>query len=638
MRRLLPILFWLLFPTLAAWGDERILAFDSEILVLEDGSMQVTETIQVRAEGRQIRQGIYRDFPTDYTDRYGNRYRVDFEVLEVRRDGAAEGYFSRPQGNGVRTYLGRKGSFLAPGDYRYQMTYRTNRQLGFFPEHDELYWNVTGNGWEFPIDRVTARVLLPVEIPISVLAAEGYTGPQGSQGQDYRSRIEKPGEVSFATTRPLAAREGLTIVVSWPKGYLAAPTLQDQAADLLRDNRAWLVAVVGLLLTTSYYLLVWLRVGRDPRAGVVIPRYLPPKNFSPASSRFIRRMGYDHKAFTVALINLAVKGLVRIREAADGFSLERTAQPAQELAAGEKALLKALFAGQLNEPAGVLKLERANHRQLRKALQAHKTSLRRDYEKRFFVSNRGWLLPGLLLSLLIYGLVLLNLGGERMAIGGFMSAWLGGWTLGVLMLLRKLLVAWRRARGGLEVFGALVLSAFALPFIGGELAGIYLLATQASPALPVVLLLTIGLNLLFYQLLKAPTLAGRILLDQLAGFRDYLAVAERDELNLRNPPDKTPQLFEAYLPYALALDVEQPWADKFSAMLADLGSQGQTYRPGWYQGDRWRTGDLGAFAGSLGSSLSSAVSSSSTAPGSSSGSGGGGSSGGGGGGGGGGGW
>jgi len=646
-RLLIMLVALLLLSVSVAPAEERILSFDSEIVVLQDGSQQVTETIRVRAEGEQIRQGIYRDFPTDYRDRLGNRYRVGFEVLGVKRDGQTENYFTQQQGNGVRTYMGRKGVILPPGNYQYQLSYRTDRQLGFFTGHDELYWNVTGNGWDFPIDRVSARVLLPEGIPSAGLQADGYTGPFGSQGQDYRASIDYTGEVSFATTRPLGPREGLTIVVTWPKGYVLEPTQSEQVAALLHDNHIWLIALAGLLVTLAYYLLAWARVGRDPEAGVIIPHYEPPKGFSPASTRYIRQMGYDHKAFTAALVNLAVKGLLQIREDDDGFSVERTGKPPLELAAGEKALLKGLFpqhmAGQgerkIYGPVATVKLEKKNHAKLQKALKLHKAALRRDYDKRFFLTNRGWLVPGLLLSLLAYGSALFSLaGGERLEIGAFMSVWLSGWSVGVVLLLRRVWAAWKGVRSGLGIFGALFISAFAMPFVAGELVGLFVLATQASPALPLLLMLALGLNFLFYQLLKAPTRAGRFLLDRVEGFRLYLDVAEKDELNLRHPPEKTPELFEAYLPFALALDVEQNWAERFAELFASLGREGEEGRPGWYHGQHWQHGNLGGFAGSLGSSLSSAVSSSSTAPGSASGSAGGGSSGGGGGGGGGGGW
>ena len=111
-------------------AEERILSYHSDIEIFSDSSMQVTETIRVRSEKKKIKRGIYRDFPTDYKDRFGNRYRVGFEVVKVTRDGKPDGWHSKTQGKGVRVYMGRKDDYLDRGDYTYDLTYRTNRQLG----------------------------------------------------------------------------------------------------------------------------------------------------------------------------------------------------------------------------------------------------------------------------------------------------------------------------------------------------------------------------------------------------------------------------------------------------------------------------------------------------------------------------
>jgi uncharacterized membrane protein len=144
-------------------------------------------------------------------------------------------------------------------------------------------------------------------------------------------------------------------------------------------------------------------------------------------------------------------------------------------------------------------------------------------------------------------------------------------------------------------------------------------------------------NGLFGWLLKAPTPQGQVAMDHIRGFKMYLEVAEGEELKrvTAPPPPMTPELFESYLPAALALGVEQKWAERFASVL-DI--QAPNYQPGWYSGPGFSTRHLGAFSSQLGSSLTSAISSSSTPPGAKSGSGGGGRSGGGGGGGGGGGW
>ncbi|OOZ36456.1 DUF2207 domain-containing protein [Solemya velesiana gill symbiont] len=108
---------FLLLLSCSVHADERILDYFSDILVQPNGSMIVEETIQVRAEGKQIKRGIYRDFPTDYEDRLGNDYRVGFELLEVRRDGQPEPHHTERISNGVRIYAGRKDLFLKQGVY-----------------------------------------------------------------------------------------------------------------------------------------------------------------------------------------------------------------------------------------------------------------------------------------------------------------------------------------------------------------------------------------------------------------------------------------------------------------------------------------------------------------------------------------
>ena len=431
-----------------ARADERILDYHSDIEVFADGSMQVTETIRVRAEKQEIKRGIYRDFPTDYRDRLGNRYRVGFEVVDVGRDGRAEDWHTQPIANGVRVYVGNKNVYLDSGDYTYALTYRTNRQLGFFDDHDELYWNVTGNFWSFPIDQASARVVLPEGVPAEQLAAEAYTGAMGAQGSDYRASVGYDGSVQFATTRRFAKGEGLTIVVAWPKGFVHEPSSRETVNYLLRDNLSWVILLVGLAIRLCYYLLAWVMVGRDPEAGVIITRYEPPPGLTPATARFVERMGYDHKTFAAAVVNLAVRGLVEISEAEKKYTLKRTNAEAQSLAPGEKALLKHLFRGL---PGVSITLEQQQHATIRKALKAHEAALRRNNEKLYFMRNRGWLIPGILLSVLMFAGVIYGLPGTEIKMTGlFLSVWLSLWTLEVFSLGPKV---WRALYRGLGRHG-----------------------------------------------------------------------------------------------------------------------------------------------------------------------------------------
>ena len=153
LAALFGLLIWLAVPVLA---EERVLNFVSDATVNTDGSLTVRETITVSSEGNVIRRGIFRDFPTRYTDRRGVRTVVGFDVLDVKRDGNAEPYALESLTNGTRIRIGDKDVYLDDGQHTYEIIYRTTRQLGFFNDFDELYWNVTGTGWVFP-ERISIR-------------------------------------------------------------------------------------------------------------------------------------------------------------------------------------------------------------------------------------------------------------------------------------------------------------------------------------------------------------------------------------------------------------------------------------------------------------------------------------------------
>jgi uncharacterized membrane protein YgcG len=351
-------------------------------------------------------------------------------------------------------------------------------------------------------------------------------------------------------------------------------------------------------------------------------------------------MGSDHKTFTAALVSLAVKGYLTLEQEEDDYTASRSDKsPGGDLGPGEKRLLKELFDGLSRK---TVRFEQEHHKRIRSAIAANKAALIDNYDKVYFLTNSLWLIPGILITIgTLVASIALSQTGEAF-VGGFMMVWLSGWSVGVYFLGRTAVNAWRNADGVIGYGSAIGSTLFALPFFIGELVGLGVLVSVTSVSMLVVLLSLLAVNALFYQLLKAPTRAGRAVLDRLEGLRLYLEVAEKDELRFKHPPEKTPELFERLYPYALALGVEQQWADRFSGVFAKLEAERRPYHPLWYHGGNFDSHNIGGFAGSLGGSLGTAIASSSIAPGSSSGSssfgGGGGSSSGGGGGGGGGGW
>jgi uncharacterized membrane protein YgcG len=570
MKKLFAVLATMILA-LPLRAQERIISYNSEIEIHKDGSIDVTEHIKVHADGNQIRRGIYRDFPTTYKDRFGNGVRVALDVLGVERNGVTEPWFTEKMTNGIRINTGNDSFLTVPADYTYTLRYRTTRQLGFFPDHDELYWNAIGTGWVFPIESATVQVRMPVPVPVAQMHAEGYTGPQGAQGNAYVAEIPSPGVATYRLTHPLGPYEGLTIVLTFPKGLIHEPTKGERAQWLLEDNRGVLVALVGFALMLLYMVRQWQRVGRDPRKGVIIARYEPSEGQTPAGLRFMQKMGYDMRCFTGDVLALAVAGRLRIHQEEhlfkDQWSLVLLDSDSQSLISpGQKVLLDKLF----ENGERTLLLKNTNAYIMATARSAHQDILNDEYQPEYFRRN-----------------------GKQIGVSTLIAAATG-------------------------ILAFLVAKGFGTPFIIGIIA-LMLLA-----------------HVVFVRLIRAPTLKGRALLDEIEGLKLYMSVAERKELASMRGPDEPPldaKRYEAMLPFAVALDVEDAWTKKFTIAAGAAAATQAANSMSWYSG-HGPISNLGNFSNAIGSSLSSTISSAATPPGSSSGGGGGGSSGGGGGGGG----
>ena len=273
--------------------------------------LDVTETIKVKAEGAEIRRGIYRDFPLTFEDDDGTVHRVTFDVVSVRRDGVPEPYHTNTNREGIRIYMGEESTFLPPGNYTYQLKYTTGRQIRFFPDHTELFWNVTGNDWSFPILEATSRIALPGgKAPVRWIA---YTGYYGERGDDYEGKILGDNTLEVSTTRMLKPREGFSVVLEIPAGLVAPPSGTQGFWYWFLDNKRFAIGGLGFIGVLGFYLAAWNAVGRDPPKGTIIPLFHPPKGISPALAGYIDNWGWSEggwRNFTAATLSLATKGLI----------------------------------------------------------------------------------------------------------------------------------------------------------------------------------------------------------------------------------------------------------------------------------------------------------------------------------------
>ncbi|MCX7554682.1 DUF2207 domain-containing protein [Marinicella sp. S1101] len=619
MQRLILLLVLMGSSTLLL-AEEYIKHYHSDIELKANGDVYVTETITVNVEHHNIKRGIYRDFPTIYKTPLLTKSTVDFEVISVTRNGVPEPHHTEQLSNGVRVYIGTRSQMVERGEQTYQIKYRTNRQVAFMDSYDRFYWNVTGNDWRFRMNQVTAQVSLPDGVSMAMVNSEVWTGFGGESSADFNSEIND-NELKITSTQPLAAYQGMTFSLQIPKGHIIDNS--SWLLDFLSDNMMWVLMVLAFLSLLMFYTIAWREHGQDPEPGVIMPLFYPPKDLSPAAMRFVMEEQSNHKNLTAALINLAVKGYVKLKKIGSGYLLEKqdtAGKQLESMSSGEKIIMRKLLSNRNS-----ITINKTYDKKINKTNSELKQHLKKEFKAKCFKDNTMLGVFGIMISvvILMFYLMHMNIFGHHIF-----------WGIGIA--------------GGVLAYGLYqIYHSFKSQFNLGNLGfvGYMLYIVFSGSGLKIsgdVLILAgflVVINGVFIWLLKSPTPFGRELMDKIEGFKLYLSTAEQHRLDIMHPPEMTPQIFEKYLPYAMALSVENQWSQRFANHLKASGlEQSQhDYSPNWYSGGRFDLSSSSNNFSTLSTGMASTVSAASVPP-SSSGGGGGGFSGGGGGGGGGGGW
>ena len=547
--------------------SERILSFHSDIRIDTSGMMYIVEKIKVYATGNRIKRGLVRSIPIYRKDIFGDKKPANFKISAILKDGKTENYKTKKEGSVRSIYIGNEDIMLDPGAYTYEIHYETKGQIGFFKDFDEIYWNVTGNEWDFDIEQASAHITLPSGASTSKTAC--YTGPMGSTQSDCNFSVNPDRSINFKTSSRIAPGSGFTVAAAFTKGIIPRPgNLELFFQDYLKIS----ISLLLLIALACYYYTSWSRHGRDPEQPVVIPSFKIPNDWSPALLRYFYKKKIDDKTFAISIINMAVKKVIKITKGIgkkEDYAIEKSTASTNVLSKEEEAIYTKL----LNKKNKIY-INKANGSAINAAKNAHSNQLKPLLDfKNFFISHKKPLLlaTGVTVAAFVIFMVFVETGTPLMmlffspfiAIGGLCFV-AGIKSFRESIVLGIFLVIWGAGFGGVPL-------------------GMMLYHIQSLPIISLGFVLTSTLMFsLFIYLIRAPTVEGTALLSKIKGFKMYLETAEEHRLNLLNPPEHTPAVFEKFLPYALALDVENAWAAKFDSILSDA-----QYSPDWYEGDRF---------------------------------------------------
>jgi uncharacterized membrane protein len=509
------LLFFVSTASTFTGKELRIEKFDAEIVVSPNGSIDVTENIQVHFIGGPW-HGLYRTIPVEYVTPQGLNYSLFLSVKSI-----TEGDGNRLKFETSRERHYRKLKIFVPNADNSTQTisidYSVSDALRFFEDHDELYWNVTGDEWEVPIQSASARIVLPEGT--TGIRVNPLTGTYRSTAHDADVQITGNG-VEVHTQNPLRYHEGLTVAVAFDKGFVHEPTAFDKLSLFLQSN--WPLGLPIAAFVIMFYL--WWTQGRDPRLRPIAAQYEPPDQLSPGEAGTLIDNSADMRDITASIVDLAVRGYIVIEEHEHNrmfglvhdkdynFILQKDRSEWAKLKPHEQVILNGIFTlGTVNETVPMSSLE--NH----------------------FYSNLPDIKTGIFNSLVTHGYYRRRPDSVRAAYIG------GGVVIGFLLVF-----------GGTYIASSMGMAP--LTFIAaGILTGIIICA--------------------FGWFMPAHTDQGARAMEGVLGFEDFLNHVESDRFN---KTIKTPQMFEKFLPFAMALGVEKNWSKAFQGIM--------TQPPQWYRG------------------------------------------------------
>lgn len=526
-------LFFLIFCVArSAFAAEEILNYDTVIQVQPDASVTVRERITVKREGINIKRGIYRSLPRTKG--------VDYTVLSVRRDNQPEPYFTENKDRYFTINTGTDKLLPHNGVYTFEIIYRASNVILGFDDYDELYWNVTGDKWAFPIRSATARVILPDNAPARRRSV--YIGKRGSKETGVFSNGV------FSAGRPLKPGEGLTVAVGFDKEIVSVSVLPFY--DKIPLSQAFRFSSIIFL---AYLLCTWFLFGQDPEKDAVMPRFNGLSDLTPAQAGWIYSYGKDKNGcLAAALIQGCAAGFLKIRENAS-FHIAR-------LRDGKNGEEK-FFEHHLSFP---LTISKTYTPKMEAFLTAFQTFLKNKTGEKYFTANKRFTVGALLLLVGLTAYQCYLVGDLPMA--GMMAFYLLFLVPAGKDITKMIATGVFRFSPFLTLLLiSLHFSLFCLPKLYYDPKTLHICLFYAAGGMAA---------LVYSHLIIRPTREGMRVIAHVDGIKMFLKAVQTDL-----PAEVNFDKMEKLLPYAVLLGLEKEWDEKMR-----LITNGINYRPDWYSG------------------------------------------------------
>lgn len=586
---------------------EEILNYDIEIHVNEDASMEVKEKITVNAQGKEIKHGIYRDFPTQYKNNL-----VIFKVNRVTLDDENVSYSTKNIDKGVRIQIGSSADNVSYGYHTYEIDYTTEKQLFFENKYNELYWNLIGSGWSFDIEKCSAKIYFPEGTEIFEDDIKTYVGKYGNsnESEDVHYYVDEGNSaVYFNVNKNIPANNAFTVVVRVKKGTIVEPTFFQKVKWFVDDNAMYMVIFIGMICLGIWQFLTWRKYGKDPEKNIIIPKYYPPEGKSVGDVKYIDTMGKSNRILGAIILNLATKGYFKFSKTDDknpDLIIEKTYEkniddPKENISPVEREVYMSINRKEVLRSSDTL------YKKVQRLEKEIDNDLSQKYKNKLFFRNTNISIASIVISVIV---IIIGVIAELMikpqgnAFGTkniFIVFVVSIIAIALCFVFKDLLKS--KDNKILYVFMALVIGIPFLIMLFQVTSGVWTSIIN-NTFQAIVLVGLVVQNYLFIKWIPKYTEEGMGIKEDIEGFKMFINTTNDESFK-----EKTPEMFDKYFAYAYVLGLENKWASKFEDTLNQMD-----YAPMWCSASMFYNGrfDCTSFTSGFSTSFSSGMSAASS--------------------------